>query len=120
MAQSLEEMNLFFAQQAAGFKEIRKQQLGEQVHVGKVISELLIDPKWEMYARHVETLREVASQRAEAAQKRVMNACTQEELITGRVAYAKAQSEATAYRVCLTLVENLVKTGQLALEQIDV
>jgi hypothetical protein len=119
MAQSLEEMNAFFAQQKAGASEARKQQLGQQAQVGKVISELLADPKWEMYARHVESLREAAAMRADAAQKRVMDSCSQEMLITGRVAHAKAKAEADTYAICLNLVESLVKTGQLALEQIN-
>jgi hypothetical protein len=119
MAQSLEEMQPFLREHQERANGVRKEQLQHQAHVGKVVSELLSDPKWEMYARHLQVRKEKAEQQLEGATMRVMNAVDQVSLLNARVAHSRALESVRVYTECLTMVSDLVKTGQLAAEQLD-
>jgi hypothetical protein len=120
MAYSLEEMGDFIARQQDERSAGRREQMQHQAHVGKVVSELLTDPKWEMYARHVTVLKEKADAQLATASTRVMAAVDQVSLLNARVAHARASEAVRVYTECLNMVSDLVKTGQLAGEKLDV
>ena len=119
MGLSREEMQgLHFDPLATERAKIRTQQLQHQAHVGKVISELLVDPKWEMYARHVNALKEAADAWLETTRNKVMEADPQ-SLFMARIAHAKALERSRTLKEALDLVTELVKTGRIAAEQLD-
>ena len=64
MPQSMEEMRSYLSQSGLEAKIATANRLRIESEVGRVISELQADPRWELFGRHIEALREPERRRA--------------------------------------------------------
>ena len=86
-----------------------------QIAVSDALRELKIaDPKWLLYAQHLEALSEVASSRADDVKRRLVGPKWLTESETGqlRLEAASEGARAEALRLAVSFIEELIQKGK--------
>lgn len=113
MGMSFEEMNLWRGSRIPP-TALQQEQAKARQHVATVMSELLIDPKWELYARHINTLYEQAQAHHQRLNQILLDKVLKiEDYTQTKVDQQHWASTAQAYKTCLDLINKLIKDGQL-------
>jgi hypothetical protein len=114
MGRSLEEMQHWIAesQHQITTKQVAQQQA--RAHVATVMTELLIDPKWELYARHINTLYEQAKAQHEHLDAILLDKVLKlEDYTQTKVDQQRWAATARAFKTSLDLIHKLIEDGKL-------
>lgn len=97
----------------------RNNQLLSQREVGRVVSELLADPKWEIFVRHVQELADRSLALAGREKTRLVNDILKpEEYLECKVKLALYSGESSAFQRVIELAKTLVLRGEEAAKEV--
>lgn len=104
-------------------RRARITQLKAQHGVGQKVSELLTDPRWELWGRHVEAVRESYQRKLDAATAKILSdSLSDEDFRRVKLERAKWAEAVTALTTALTIAKTLIENGEKAageLKEID-
>jgi hypothetical protein len=120
MGTSLEELSPHLKRTAQAQRLQNVHQLRERQVVGQKISELLADPRWEIYGRHVEAVRDSYQRRLDAVGADLLTQFYSEtEYMKKRCEYAQAKEAVKALDTALTIAKTLIEQGEAAAAEIN-
>lgn len=121
MSQSLEELKPFLAQDAEERKAMRIFQLRAKMEAHQKISELIADPRWELWGRHIEAMRDVHQAKATTTSKRLIAEFLQgEEYMKVKMAQIEADAAVKALNQALLVAKTLIEQGEKAAEELKI
>jgi hypothetical protein len=114
MSQSLEEMQDYLRANAMEARSAQAEQQKSREYVGKVMGELLAEPRWELYARHVKALRDTWFDKNQRSVSELTNSLLEPNAyIQCKVSQAQAAASVLAYDTVLQLITDLVKQTKI-------
>lgn len=118
---SLEEMSSFLLNDAENRKQARVHQLRAQQATAQKISELVADPRWEVYGRHVEAIRDLYTRKRDAASAKLLGkVLPRDEYVEAAVDMASHAAAVRALNEALTVAKTLIEHGEKAVEALKI
>ena len=94
-------------------------QLRERQEVGQKMSELMADPRWEIWGRHLESMRDQAKDRLALIEiKLTSEVLSPDEYLRVKVSQAQARGMWQSYNNALLLAKTLIEQGEKAVEEL--
>jgi hypothetical protein len=121
MSLSQEEMKDYLHVKAEESRQRRATQLRGKIGVAEKISQLTADPRWEVYGRYVEQMRDGAKRRADYAHAKLLDPTTflkPEEYGAIKLVHAMAIGSASALDAVLLIAKKLIEDGEVALKEL--
>src|SRR3990167_5497559 len=117
MAKLFEEMGEFLSRgEETEYNRRSIFQRQQRAEVGKVMSELIADPRWELYVRHIEENRRRAEALVNRFTAEMLNGpCVSHETYAQqKVELAGAKAQVEAFTIAIDLVQTLIGSGNEA------
>lgn len=119
MGQSLEELKPFLTQDTEDRKAARIFQLRAKMEAHQKVSELVADPRWEFWGRHIEAMRDAHQARATTASRRFIAEFLQgKEYVKVKMAQVEADSAVRALNQAILVAKTLIEQGEKAAEEL--
>ena len=118
---SLEEFQRHLHNLDPEIKQARIHQLKAQQATAQKISELVGDPRWETWGRHVEAIRDsYERQRNTAREKLTEKFLVGDDYLTTKMEQVKADAAFRAINECLRVAKVLIENGEKAVEALKI
>ena len=119
MSQSLEELKPFLAKDAEDRKAARIFQLRAKIEAAQKVSELVADPRWELWGRHIEAMRDAHQVQASSARWRLCAKFLQgEEYLKVKIVQVEEDAAVKALNQALLVAKTLIEQGEKAAEEL--
>lgn len=119
MSLSYEEVQAQRSVPNASANDQRIRQLRERQATGQKISELVADPRWEIFGREIESIRATYERRSEAAKVKLLNhLLLGDEYLQTKMEQAQADAAATALTLILGRAKVLIEQGEQAMNEL--
>lgn len=120
MSQTFEEMTPFLRKQQAAISANRKTQLQARAAVGQSMAELIADPRWAVYVRHLEELRDREQNNVDVFRHALTDGkvVSQEDYAQQKVALAGAKRYVQAMDTAIKMVSDLISRGDEAAKEL--
>ena len=115
----LSELNEFRNRRARSDAEKRVAQIRAAQQVGKTLSELRADPRWEVYGRYLEAERAKAEGLCRVAEQSLLNIekpPSPQEEYRAKLALAQNRGTIEAFNYALNIAKQLIEQGEKATE----
>ena len=94
-------------------------QLRGHVAVADKVSQLVSDPRWEVWGRHVEAIKDYyAKRQAVAAAKLLTETLSGDEYVKAKVAHASSLEAVKVLDYALNMAKTLIEQGEKALAEL--
>lgn len=119
MGQSLEELRPYLKLGEAARKSNAAFQLRERQAVGRKMSELVADPRWEQYGRHLDAIKESYIRRnGVATAKLTGNLLLGDEYLQVKMEQLRTEEAIKALNTALKIAKTLIEEGEKATEDL--
>ena len=120
MALSFEEITQQQRPQREALAQDRLRQLRERQGVAQKVSELVADPRWEVWGRHLEAMRDKAKDRLVSVELKLTGeVLSPDEYVSVKVSQSSARGEVRAYNNALALAKTLIEQGEQAMKELN-
>jgi len=113
---NLEDIAQDIAAKLEGREQQRRGQLRQQAAVGVAMQDLVIEPKWKVYADHIEAVRQRHEQSKASLEQQLADGkfLANEEYGQIRIDLAREKAWCEALMLSLTITKTLIDNGEFA------